>query len=388
MKHRNIRKPKVTPDSNTWQQHLAATPGSNHLAATTWQQPPGSNHLAATPGCPFLQPYQMTMSNQKFFGTMFISQFKSLLKSIGQLPLETACPLQLAYICFGYRHLLSLSYTSPRITSVLGEEARAEAVITRMHHIIDMLAASLDQEMSAGDRARAIVYLLQTLTFQYCPWHMEVALNAMDEFLQPQESSAAEGSAHMPLSSSATDPSADLCKILCHHYYFRSDENSRRQAETILDSWISDLKTENQQSSGAGKEGNRIFPQSADGSWTLPLDQALERIDALVMYSDMVDEQRYEKKLHRILEHYAQDLQISKKVRFLSIMSQAGGLYLYRKQMEQIIDHILQGDFSLEADITSQCKEQDLLLTIRFYALALRLEHFDDACTAQPESGN
>ncbi|HQB58964.1 MAG TPA: hypothetical protein PK923_08310 [Bacteroidales bacterium] len=43
MKHRNIRKPKVTPDSNTWQQHLAATPGSN-----TWQQPPGSNHLAAT----------------------------------------------------------------------------------------------------------------------------------------------------------------------------------------------------------------------------------------------------------------------------------------------------------------------------------------------------
>lgn len=69
-------------------------------------------------------------------------------------------------------------------------------------------------------------------------------------------------------------------------------------------------------------------------------------------------------------------------------MSQAGGLYLYRKQMEQIIDHILQGDFSLEADITSQCKEQDLLLTIRFYALALRLEHFDDACTAQPESGN
>ena len=112
---------------------------------------------------------------------MYKQQFKSLLKSIGQMPLETACPLQLATICFGYSHLLMLSYTAPELTSEFGKEAQAEAIIDRMDDLIDRLAAFLDQEMSPENRASAILCLLESLSFQHNPAAMEVAFNAMEE---------------------------------------------------------------------------------------------------------------------------------------------------------------------------------------------------------------
>ena len=357
------------------------------------------------------------------FGIMYKAQFKSLLKSIGQMPLETACALQLAVICYGYNHLLMLSYTAPRLTLEFGEEARPEAITDRINHMIDRLAANLDQELSPKNRASAILCLLESLSFQKNPAAMEVAFNAMDEYLQSHEGSQAgsgplplkgsqAGSGPLPLKGShPTEDSTDLCKILCYHYYFTSDENSRRQAEAILDGWISELSTEYNRSAGkeaenhrvalaatennrsagkeaenhrvalaatennhpAGKTADRHLPadKGAGRSWILPLPKALERLAALAMYSDMVDAQRYENQLYRILEHYARDPQIARQVRFLVIVSHMGYFKKYHKLMEQITDHVMQGDLSMEQDKTQQCREQDLIQAVRFYVLAI-----------------
>ena len=232
---------------------------------------------------------------------------------------------------------------------------------------------------------------------------MEVAFNAMDEYLQSHEGSQAgsgplplkgsqAGSGPLPLKGShPTEDSTDLCKILCYHYYFTSDENSRRQAEAILDGWISELSTEYNRSAGkeaenhrvalaatennhpAGKTADRHLPadKGAGRSWILPLPKALERLAALAMYSDMVDAQRYEKQLYRFLEHYARDPQIARQVRFLVIVSHMGYFKKYHKLMEQITDHVMQGDLSMEQDKTQQCREQDLIQAVRFYVLAI-----------------
>ena len=307
------------------------------------------------------------------------------------MPLETACALQLAVICYGYNHLLMLSYTAPRLTLEFGEEARPEAITDRINHMIDRLAANLDQELSPKNRASAILCLLESLSFQKNPAAMEVAFNAMDEYLQSHEGSQA-GSGPLPLKGShPTEDSTDLCKILCYHYYFTSDENSRRQAEAILDGWISELSTEYNRSAGkeaenhrvalaatennhpAGKTADRHLPadKGAGRSWILPLPKALERLAALAMYSDMVDAQRYEKQLYRFLEHYARDPQIARQVRFLVIVSHMGYFKKYHKLMEQITDHVMQGDLSMEQDKTQQCREQDLIQAVRFYVLAI-----------------
>ena len=327
------------------------------------------------------------------------------------MPLETACALQLAVICYGYNHLLMLSYTAPRLTLEFGEEARPEAITDRINHMIDRLAANLDQELSPKNRASAILCLLESLSFQKNPAAMEVAFNAMDEYLQSHEGSQA-GSGPLPLKGShPTEDSTDLCKILCYHYYFTSDENSRRQAEAILDGWISELSTEYNRSAGkeaenhrvalaatennrsagkeaenhrvalaatennhpAGKTADRHLPadKGAGRSWILPLPKALERLAALAMYSDMVDAQRYENQLYRILEHYARDPQIARQVRFLVIVSHMGYFKKYHKLMEQITDHVMQGDLSMEQDKTQQCREQDLIQAVRFYVLAI-----------------
>ncbi len=359
------------------------------------------------------------------------------------MPLESACPLQLATICFGYSHILMLSYTAPRLISEFGVEARAEVIIERMGHLTDRLAAFLDQEMSPENRESAILCLLESLSFQKNPAAMEVAFNAMDEYLQSHEGSQAgsgplplkgsqAGSGPLPLKGShPTEDSTDLCKILCYHYYFTSDENSRRQAEAILDGWISELSTEYNRSAGkeaenhrvalaatennrsagkeaenhrvalaamennrsagkeaenhrvalaatennhpAGKTADRHLPadKGAGRSWILPLPKALERLAALAMYSDMVDAQRYENQLYRILEHYARDPQIARQVRFLVIVSHMGYFKKYHKLMEQITDHVMQGDLSMEQDKTQQCREQDLIQAVRFYVLAI-----------------
>jgi len=366
------------------------------------------------------------------------------------MPLESACPLQLATICFGYSHILMLSYTAPRLISEFGVEARAEVIIERMGHLTDRLAAFLDQEMSPENRESAILCLLESLSFQHNPAAMEVAFNAMDEYLQPQNGTAAEDATQpllcsgkeaaaqaqmqpqgssadsgeqllkssgaetgvQPLKSSSTiEDCSDRCKILCYHYYFTSDENSRRKAESILDHWISELSTESNRSAGkeaenhrvalaamennrsagkeaenhrvalaatesnhpAGKTADRHLPadKGAGRSWILPLPKALERLAALAMYSDMVDAQRYENQLYRILEHYARDPQIARQVRFLVIVSHMGYFKKYHKLMEQITDHVMQGDLSMEQDKTQQCREQDLIQAVRFYVLAI-----------------
>ncbi len=85
----------------------------------------------------------------------------------------------------------------------------------------------------------------------------------------------------------------------------------------------------------------------------------------------MVDAQRYEKQLYRFLEHYARDPQIARQVRFLVIVSHMGYFKKYHKLMEQITDHVMQGDLSMEQDKTQQCREQDLIQAVRFYVLAI-----------------
>ena len=346
------------------------------------------------------------------------------------MPLESACPLQLATICFGYSHILMLSYTAPRLISEFGVEARAEVIIERMGHLTDRLAAFLDQEMSPENRESAILCLLESLSFQHNPAAMEVAFNAMDEYLQPQNGTAAEDATQpllcsgkeaaaqaqmqpqgssadsgeqllkssgaetgvQPLKSSSTiEDCSDRCKILCYHYYFTSDENSRRKAESILDHWISELSTESNRPAGktaesqraaiAATESNRPTGKTAESQrpagngaevcWNLPLGKALERLETLVMYSYMVDAQRYDSQLHGILEHYARDPQIARQVRFLVIVSHMGYFKKYHKLMEQITDHVMQGDLSMEQDKTQQCREQDLIQAVRFYVLAI-----------------
>jgi len=370
------------------------------------------------------------------------------------MPLESACPLQLATICFGYSHILMLSYTAPRLISEFGVEARAEVIIERMGHLTDRLAAFLDQEMSPENRESAILCLLESLSFQHNPAAMEVAFNAMDEYLQPQNGTAAEDATQpllcsgkeaaaqaqmqpqgssadsgeqllkssgaetgvQPLKSSSTiEDCSDRCKILCYHYYFTSDENSRRKAESILDHWISELSTESNRPAGktaesqraaiaatesnrpAGKtaesqraaiaatESNRPTGKTAESQrpagngaevcWNLPLGKALERLETLVMYSYMVDAQRYDSQLHGILEHYARDPQTARQVRFLSIVDEAGYYTRYSRLVEQIIEHAMQGDLSLDKDTTRQCREQDLLQAIQFYILAIYFQH-------------
>jgi hypothetical protein len=128
---------------------------------------------------------------------------------------------QVAHICFGYRHLLILSYTSPDTINMFGQEARPDLVSLALMQGTDILARNLDREMKPAARARSIVNLLNAITFQFNPEHMQVARNAIQEFLQP---------ATQPL----PDDTPDICKILCYNYYFDSDQDSLQRAERSL----------------------------------------------------------------------------------------------------------------------------------------------------------
>ena len=153
-------------------------------------------------------------------------------------------------------------------------------------------------------------------------------------------------------------------------FFFQAEDGIR---DLVRSRGLGDVYKRQENNHPAGKTADRHLPadKGAGRSWILPLPKALERLAALAMYSDMVDAQRYENQLYRILEHYARDPQIARQVRFLVIVSHMGYFKKYHKLMEQITDHVMQGDLSMEQDKTQQCREQDLIQAVRFYVLAI-----------------
>lgn len=248
---------------------------------------------------------------------MYKSYFNVLLEKIRSLPLQTATMDQVAHICFGYRHLLILSYTSPGTINMFGQEARPDLVSLALMQGTDILARNLDREMKPAARARSIVNLLNAITFQFNPEHMQVARNAIQEFLQP---------ATQPL----PDDTPDICKILCYNYYFDSDQDSLQRAEAVLDRWVAD--------------------QTGSGAWKdLKLDDALERLVTMMMYSGMVDQKPYKKTIKKAFRHYARYPQITAEVRFLTIAAQMGFFASYANLMQQILQNVLEGKLSASA---------------------------------------
>ena len=88
------------------------------------------------------------------------------------------------------------------VAGALGEEARPVALVERMLQATGVLDGNLDHDMSAAEPARNNVKLMQTLTYQINPYHLKIADNAVEEFIQPA-SAAAAIPARLP----------DICKI-------------------------------------------------------------------------------------------------------------------------------------------------------------------------------
>lgn len=278
---------------------------------------------------------------------MYKSYFNLLLKKIRSLPLQTTTIDQVAHICFGYRHLLILSYTSPDTISMFGREARSDLISQDLLRGTDILARNLDQDMTPADRIRNIVYLLHTLTFQFDQEHMQVARNTVQEVLH----------ADQPLSTDTPD----ICKILCYNYYFCLDEDSRQRVESVLNRWVAE--------------------QSGSGAWKdLNLNDILERLEIMVMYSDMVDQKPYENPIRKAFRYCVRHPQITAETLFLTVTAQMGLFTQYTDLMEQILQNVLQGKLSANATKgTGNTQaipidpDDPLLLAIQFHVLALYL---------------
>ncbi len=278
---------------------------------------------------------------------MYTSYFNLLFKNIRSIPLQTAGTDLVAHVCFGYRHLLILSYTAPMVAETLGEEAKPVALVERMLQATDVLAGNLDHDMSAAERARNIVYLLHTLTFQFNPDHLKIAANAVEEFIQPA-SAAAAIPARLP----------DICKIHAYNYYFWQDEGSLALAREILDGWIAEL------------DGNG----NGNGHWKdLSLDEALERIETLLMYSDLVDHLLYEKQIRKVFSRYSKYPGIDREVRFLTLTAQMGCFASYSRTVDKIMPNVLDGKLSAGTyeNIPMTGPADPLVQAIQFHLLAL-----------------
>lgn len=292
---------------------------------------------------------------------MFKTNIKTLFKEIRSIPLESADPDLLAHISFGFRNLLILAYTMPWVTETLGDEAAPHALTARMMEASDRLAKELDKDMTPEDRARCIVYLLHTLCFHYNPDHMEIAENAATEVINnvdlAQKATPATPATEPHQYLSLAD-SPYLCKILCYDYYFRTEKDSRKKAESLLTKWDKELQK--------------------NGFWLdVTEDMALQRLEAYALYADVADQHKYEKTIRKAIQYYSELPQITDEVRFLFLLAHMGTFRNYPEQVEQIMDNVLEGKLSATAtgSISDKVRnaKPNMLKALQFHILALYL---------------
>jgi hypothetical protein len=292
---------------------------------------------------------------------MFKTNIKTLFKEIRSIPLESADPDLLAHISFGFRNLLILAYTMPWVTETLGDEAAPHALTARMMEASDRLAKELDKDMTPEDRARCIVYLLHTLSFHYNPDHMEIAENAATEVINnvdlAQKATPATPATEPHQYLSLAD-SPYLCKILCYDYYFRTEKDSRKKAESLLTKWDKELQK--------------------NGFWLdVTEDMALQRLEAYSLFSDVADQHKYEKTIRKSIQYYSELPQITDEVRFLFLLAHMGTFRNYPEQVEQIMDNVLEGKLSATAtgSISDKVRnaKPNMLKALQFHILALYL---------------
>lgn len=292
---------------------------------------------------------------------MFKTNIKTLFKEIRSIPLESADPDLLAHISFGFRNLLILAYTMPWVTETLGDEAAPHALTARMMEASDRLAKELDKDMTPEDRARCIVYLLHTLSFHYNPDHMEIAENAATEVINnvdlAQKATPATPATEPHQYLSLAD-SPYLCKILCYDYYFRTEKDSRKKAESLLTKWDKELQK--------------------NGFWLdVTEDMALQRLEAYSLFSDVADQHKYEKTIRKAIQYYSELPQITDEVRFLFLLAHMGTFRNYPEQVEQIMDNVLEGKLSATAtgSISDKVRnaKPNMLKALQFHILALYL---------------
>ena len=292
---------------------------------------------------------------------MFKTNIKTLFKEIRSIPLESADPDLLAHISFGFRNLLILAYTMPWVTETLGDEAAPHALTARMMEASDRLAKELDKDMTPEDRARCIVYLLHTLCFHYNPDHMEIAENAATEVINnvdlAQKATPATPATEPHQYLSLAD-SPYLCKILCYDYYFRTEKDSRKKAESLLTKWEKELQK--------------------NGFWQdVTEDMALQRLEAYSLFSDVADQHKYEKTIRKSIQYYSELPQITDEVRFLFLLAHMGTFRNYPEQVEQIMNNVLEGKLSATAtgSISDKVRnaKPNMLKALQFHILALYL---------------
>lgn len=290
---------------------------------------------------------------------MFKTNIKTLFREIRSIPLESADPDLLAHISFGFRNLLIMAYTMPWVTETLGDEAAPHALTARMMEASDRLAKELDKDMTPEDRARCIVYLLHTLCFHYNPDHMEIAENAATEVINnvdlAQKATPATPATEPHQYLSLAD-SPYLCKILCYDYYFRTEKDSRKKAESLLTKWDKELQK--------------------NGSWLdVTEDMALQRLEAYALYADVADQHKYEKTIRKAIQYYSELPQITDEVRFLFLLAHMGTFRNYPEQVEQIMDNVLEGKLSATAtgSISDKVRnaKPNMLKALQFHILAL-----------------
>lgn len=290
---------------------------------------------------------------------MFKTNIKTLFKEIRSIPLESADPDLLAHISFGFRNLLILAYTMPWVTETLGDEAAPHALTARMMEASDRLAKELDKDMTPEDRARCIVYLLHTLSFHYNPDHMEIAENAATEVINnvdlAQKATPATPATEPHQYLSLAD-SPYLCKILCYDYYFRTEKDSRKKAESLLTKWDKELQK--------------------NGFWLdVTEDMALQRLEAYSLFSDVADQHKYEKTIRKSIQYYSELPQITDEVRFLFLLAHMGTFRNYPEQVEQIMNNVLEGKLSATAtgSISDKVRnaKPNMLKAFQFHILAL-----------------
>lgn len=290
---------------------------------------------------------------------MFKTNIKTLFKEIRSIPLESADPDLLAHISFGFRNLLILAYTMPWVTETLGDEAAPHALTARMMEASDRLAKELDKDMTPEDRARCIVYLLHTLCFHYNPDHMEIAENAATEVINnvdlAQKATPATPATEPHQYLSLAD-SPYLCKILCYDYYFRTEKDSRKKAESLLTKWDKELQK--------------------NGFWLdVTEDMALQRLEAYSLFPDVADQHKYEKTIRKSIQYYSELPQITDEVRFLFLLAHMGTFRNYPEQVEQIMNNVLEGKLSATAtgSISDKVRnaKPNMLKAFQFHILAL-----------------
>ncbi|HHV04231.1 MAG TPA: hypothetical protein GXX64_10075 [Bacteroidales bacterium] len=225
----------------------------------------------------------------------------------------------------------------------------------------DRLAKELDKDMTPEDRARCIVYLLHTLCFHYNPDHMEIAENAATEVINnvdlAQKATPATPATEPHQYLSLAD-SPYLCKILCYDYYFRTEKDSRKKAESLLTKWDKELQK--------------------NGFWLdVTEDMALQRLEAYSLFSDVADQHKYEKTIRKSIQYYSELPQITDEVRFLFLLAHMGTFRNYPEQVEQIMDNVLEGKLSATAtgSISDKVRnaKPNMLKALQFHILALYL---------------